>query len=62
MKVDYLKLKVRYFMLAKKLEKARKFLYKIERYLNDNLPDNINLKVDNLIMHTDYYIAVKDVK
>jgi len=49
-------------MLAKKLEKARKFLYKIERYLNDNLPDNINLKVDNLIMHTDYYIAIKDVK
>jgi hypothetical protein len=59
MKLDYYKQKVRYFNLVDKLDKVRKFVCKIDRFLTEKLPKDYNQRADQLIMHTDYYIAVK---
>ena len=58
MRFSYLKEKVRYFTLTHKLEKVRKFIYKIERFLTENMPEDYDFKTDYMCMHTDYYIAV----
>jgi len=62
MLLDYFKQKVRYFNLTDKLDKVRKFIYKIDQFLNEKFPDDFNQRVDYLIIHTDYHIAVKQVK
>lgn len=60
-RIDYFKLKIKYYMLTSKLPQARKFLNKLERWISSELIHAFDCKTDYIILHSEYHLANKEI-